>query len=301
MLGIIGIIALLTVLGLSLFISQLATIALAMTGLSREAAAFQARSAFTGTGFTTTEAEKIVNHPVRRRIVMLLMIIRSAGLVTIIVSIILSFVGTAETGERLVRLLWLVGGVAVLLGLSRLRFVNRAVEVVIGWALNRWTNLNVRDYAELLQLSGEYTVTEKHVKEGDWVEGRKLSECDLDQEGVVVLGIQRGDDSYLGAPRASTEIYPGDTLILYGRSDTLAELDRRREGGQGDAAHRQAVSEQQREVKKQEAEERRQAEDRRQQQQEEENTEDTDRKPPSATEDKPAQPESQTQPVGESA
>ncbi|MFP4140480.1 MAG: TrkA C-terminal domain-containing protein [Phycisphaerae bacterium] len=296
MLGIIGIIALLVVLGLSLFINQLATIALAMTGLSRESAAFQARSAFTGTGYTTHEAEKIVNHPVRRRIIMLLMMIRSAGLVTIIVSIILSFVGTAETSERLMRLLWLVGGVVVLLGLSRLTVVNRAVELAIGWALDRWTDLNVRDYAELLQLSGEYTVTEKHVDEGDWVAGKKLHECDLDQEGVSVLGIQREDESYLGAPRANTEIYAGDTLVLYGRSDTLAELDRRREGGQGDAAHRQAVNKQKREVHKQQAEERRQAEDRRQQEQEDAEAENA-----SADETQADQPPGEEQPVGESA
>ena len=296
MLGIIGIIALLVVLGLSLFINQLATIALAMTGLSREAAAFQARSAFTGTGYTTRETEKIVNHPVRRRIIMLLMMIRSAGLVTIIVSIILSFVGAAETSERLMRLLWLVGGVAVLLGISRLRVVSRAVELAIAKALDSWTDLNVRDYAELLQLSGEYTITEKHVDEGDWVAGKKLHECDLDQEGVSVLGIQREDESFLGAPRANTEIYAGDTLVLYGRSDTLAELDRRPEGGQGDAAHRQAVNKQKREVHKQQAEERRQAEDRRQQEQEDAEAEDA-----SADEAQADQSPREEQPVGESA
>ncbi len=58
MIGIIGVIAFLTVLALSMLITGLATSALAMTGLSREAARFQARSAFTGTGFTTKEKKK---------------------------------------------------------------------------------------------------------------------------------------------------------------------------------------------------------------------------------------------------
>jgi Trk-type K+ transport system membrane component len=56
MVGVVGIIALFTVLALSLFITRLATTALAATGLSWQAARFQARSAFTGTGFTTSEA-----------------------------------------------------------------------------------------------------------------------------------------------------------------------------------------------------------------------------------------------------
>lgn len=72
MAGIIGIIALLIVLGLSLVIAQIGAVALTYTGLSSEAARFQARSAFTGTGITTSEAERIVDHPVRRRIIMLL-------------------------------------------------------------------------------------------------------------------------------------------------------------------------------------------------------------------------------------
>ncbi|MBD3334640.1 MAG: potassium transporter TrkA, partial [Candidatus Eisenbacteria bacterium] len=89
MTGFVGIIAFLTVLGLSLVITRIATTALTLTGMSREAARFQARSAFTGTGFTTHEAEQVVGHPVRRRIIMLLMILRSAGLVSILISIIL--------------------------------------------------------------------------------------------------------------------------------------------------------------------------------------------------------------------
>lgn len=59
--GIVGIVAFLTVLSLSLIITKLATVALTMTGLSPDIARFQARSAFTGTGFTSSETEKVVD------------------------------------------------------------------------------------------------------------------------------------------------------------------------------------------------------------------------------------------------
>ena len=45
---------------------RMGTLALQRTGLSREAATFQAQSAFMGVGFTTSESESLVNHPVRR-------------------------------------------------------------------------------------------------------------------------------------------------------------------------------------------------------------------------------------------
>lgn len=44
-------------------ITRIATIALTHTGLSRQTARFQARSAFTVVGYTTSESEKLVNHP----------------------------------------------------------------------------------------------------------------------------------------------------------------------------------------------------------------------------------------------
>ena len=78
----VAIISLLTVLVLSLLVVRVATVALTLTGLSKQLARFQARSAFTGSGFTTTESEKVVHHPVRRRIIMLLMLLGNAGIVT---------------------------------------------------------------------------------------------------------------------------------------------------------------------------------------------------------------------------
>src|SRR5687767_7500660 len=69
---------------ISLLITRIASVALTVTGLSRQSARFQARSAFSGVGFTTSEAEDVVNHPVRRRIVMWLMLIGNAGLITIV-------------------------------------------------------------------------------------------------------------------------------------------------------------------------------------------------------------------------
>lgn len=257
MAGVIGIIALLSVLTLSLVITRLASVALSMTGLSRESACFQARSAFTGTGFTTREAEKVVNHPVRRRIVMVLMILRSAGLVTVIISLILSFVGSGRQEDVLVRLSWLVGGAATVLVLAHLPVVDRGVERLIGWALKRWTDLDVSDYARLLKLSGDYTVMEAGVRQDDWLEGKTLSECNLDREGVTVLGIERGEGEYVGAPRPSYAVHAGDTLILYGRSDVLRELDQRRGGSAGDQAHQEAVGRQQHHLARQDAQERR--------------------------------------------
>lgn len=88
----VAISSLLLVLVFSLLITRIATIALTYTGLSHQSAKFQARSAFTGVGFTTSESEKVVNHPVRRRILLLMMLVGNAGIVTVIATFILGFI-----------------------------------------------------------------------------------------------------------------------------------------------------------------------------------------------------------------
>ena len=63
----------------SVVIVRTGAVALQMTGLDRATASFQALSAFTNCGFTTREAESVVNHPQRRRIVRALMLLGNAG------------------------------------------------------------------------------------------------------------------------------------------------------------------------------------------------------------------------------
>ena len=226
----------------SLLITRVATVVLTLTGLSRESARFQARSALSGVGFTTSEAEGVVNHPVRRRVVMLLMLLGSAGIVTVVATLIISL-GSADAGERTNRVAVVVAGLLVLWLLARSSWVDRRLSSLIAAILDRKTDLNARDYSALLHLSANYMVLEMAVRDGDWVAGRTLAELRLRDEGVLVLGLTRPGGTYTGAPRFDTRIQAGDTLLLYGRSERLAELDDRQSGASGDEVHEQAVEE----------------------------------------------------------
>lgn len=226
----------------SLLIARVATVALSLTGLSREAARFQARSALSGTGFTTSEAEAVVNHPVRRRVVMTLMLLGSAGLVTAVATLIVAF-ANADRSQALERLATLVVALAVLYVLSRSPWVDRRLGRVIALALERFTDLDARDYAQLLHVGGDWAISQLGVRHGDWIAGRTLRDLRLRDEGVVVLGIERAGGEYLGAPPFETVLEPGITLVLYGRRHRVAELDGRAAGESGDRAHAAAVAE----------------------------------------------------------
>ncbi|PIQ88647.1 MAG: hypothetical protein COV72_07275, partial [Candidatus Omnitrophica bacterium CG11_big_fil_rev_8_21_14_0_20_42_13] len=71
-------------------IMEIAASALRLTGMNIHAARFQALSALTGTGFTTREAEQIMNHKQRRIIVMILMVVGPMGFIGILASILFS-------------------------------------------------------------------------------------------------------------------------------------------------------------------------------------------------------------------
>jgi hypothetical protein len=224
----------------SLLIARVATVALRLTGLSRDAARFQARSALSGTGFTTTEAESVVNHPVRRQIVMTLMLVGSAGLVTVIATIALSFTGT-EGNEAELRLAVLAGGLVLVWLAARSSWVDRHLSRAIGVGLRRWTDLEARDYSALLHLAERYAVGEIYINEDDWVADRTLGEVQLREEGVVILGVSLADGTWLGAPTFETRLAAGDSIVAYGPGYRLAELDERRAGPDGDRAHEDAV------------------------------------------------------------
>src|SRR5215217_7737476 len=195
----------------SLLVARVGTVALTLTGMSRESARFQARSAFFGVGFTTGEAESVVGHPVRRRIIMWLILLGNAGVVTTMGTLLISFAGG---GDRLTTVAVLVAGIAVLAVLAASRPVDAAMTKLIHRALRRWTDLDVRDWSGLLELEGGYTVAELEVEEQDWIAGRALCELTLRDEGIVVLGIHRTGGGYVGTPDGETVIGPGDVLTV---------------------------------------------------------------------------------------
>ncbi len=224
---------LLVVLALSVLIVRVASVALTHTGLSRQVASFQALSAFSGTGFTTPESEKVVNHPVRRGIIRMLMRLGNAGIVTAVATLIVTFINLQTTTHLVLSLGILLGGLVFLWLFARSKWVDRHLSSLISRALKRFTSLDVHDFSSLLHLAGEYRVVEMSVEPEGWLANKTLIELDLPKQGIMVLGIARREGEYVGTPRGLTRIKPNDNLILYGRTSTFQKLDQKQRAGLG--------------------------------------------------------------------
>ena len=214
---------LLLILFASLIITRVATVALQRTGLSLATARFQSRSAFTGVGFTTSESEQVVGHPVRRQIVMWLMLFGNVGLVSVMSTVVLSFVNQGQT-TTWVRWAILVGGMFLLWVAANSRWVDGWLGALISRALTRWTDLDTRDYAHLLHLGQGYGVTEITILVGGMLADVKLGDSELRSMGLLVLGIKHQDGSYVGAPDPGVVFQAGDKVFLYGRHEEVSSF-----------------------------------------------------------------------------
>jgi hypothetical protein len=190
---------------------EIAAIALKLTGMNIHTARFQALSALTGTGFTTREAESIMNNKQRRIIVMILMIIGPVGFIGILGSIIVSV-------REEIFLYELIAILAVLLLIIQL-FKSKTIGAFFHRTVER--QIRKRHYfrrvvlEEVLQLDEQYGVCEIKIDDHSKVIDKKLSETNFKEEGFIVLAIKRNGD-ILTAPRGSDKISKSDVLVIFG-------------------------------------------------------------------------------------
>lgn len=237
----IAAITLFLVVSLSALITKIATIALVHTGLSTQSARFQARSAYTGAGFTTSESEKIMNHPVRRRIIFTLMLVGNARIVTVMSSIILTFVLPETLASKLYGLLIVIVGMTLVWFAVKSEWLDKILSKIINKMLKRYTDLAIQDFAAVLHFKDNYKISERKIDAESWMANKTLEELDLRHEGITVLGIDRQDCEYIGSPTGSFKILPKDVITIYGKAEVIKNLYSRKKDFVASLSHQQYV------------------------------------------------------------
>jgi len=226
---------------LSALITKVATIALVHTGLSKDSAKFQARSAYTGAGLSTLETENVMNHPVRRKIIFNLMLIGNAGIVTVMSSLILTFILPDTVASKLYGLLIIVVGLSGLWWAVNSDWVDRGLSRVIDRMLRKYTHLDVNDYEAVLHLKDDFKIIEATVDSDGWMCHRTLQELDLRDEGITILGVDRADAGYFGSPSGSFKLLPNDKVTIYGKVEGITSLNNRKKDFFADLEHQKFV------------------------------------------------------------
>ena len=159
----------------------------------------------------------IVNYPIRRKIITWLMIFGNLGIVSVLSTLMISFVRTdADMSAILTQLGWMVGMTFVFFFIMLNPFVDRVICGFIGFMLEKFTFLGGRHYKRLLQLGNQLSIGEHQ-----FFAQESLSPDDIQlEEGVSILAIRRraGHTELFSSNVGLIE--PGDSLILLG-SDGL--------------------------------------------------------------------------------
>jgi hypothetical protein len=206
---------------ITLAFTQIAAGALIATGMPREIAAFQARSAFSGAGFTTTEAENVVNHPTRRRIIATSMFVGNLGTPTLIVSVLVGFLGPGP-GSTTERTMVTFAGLLFAVMLVANRPVQRRLEAIGQHVANsRLIPTLERGYDELLALGDGYVIGAIRLVDEPGSTYRSLRGLDAALPDMRVLGVRQGE-RFIGSSPADLQLHRGDELIVYG---TRAAVD----------------------------------------------------------------------------
>jgi len=190
-----------------------------MTGMDRERARFQALSAFSRAGFTTKEAERVVNHPQRRRIISWLIILGNAGLVAVIVTATSSVATSKGINLPITIVTIIVGGLALYFLVIRSGFA-RKLDSFIEKRLIKSEILEEGATEDLLHFIEGYGVVKVIITEGSDLIGKSLREANTPDNEFWFIGIERGKE-WISHPRSREVIKEGDNLVVYGNLDLL--------------------------------------------------------------------------------
>ena len=208
---------------LSMAFTRLAAGALIATGLPPDVASFQARSAFSGAGFTTTEAENVVNNPDSRKIISTTMFVGNLGTPTLVVTVLVGFLAPGP-GNTVERVMVAISGLVLAVLLVTNRPMKRwLVKVGQREAQRRLLPRLDNQVVELLAVGDDFVVGAVQVVAGTGSTVQSLRSIDDALPAVRVLGVQQSE-GFFGTPPVDLELAAGDKIIAYGHRSDLQNL-----------------------------------------------------------------------------
>lgn len=220
----------------SFIVVRIGAIAFQLTGMEWSLAKFQSLSCFSGTGFTTREAELITGNPRRRRIATFLMVLGNAGLVTLIAT-----VASALNPERAVwdtisesilpfsMPFFLVPWINLLIIILAIYvtyriFVNRKILRLLTNFLRsriitrRFFKPVVHEHLQVI--TDGYGVSKVNILRDGGLVDKALKELDFAEKDIKVLAVIKPEVTLFN-PSQEVILKPKDEVILFGRMDDI--------------------------------------------------------------------------------
>ena len=206
----------------SFIIVRIGGFALQLTGIEPEVAGFQALSAFSGTGFTTREAERVVGHRTRRRIVTILIILGNAGTVTVIATLVASFTQVSGYMWFFIRLAVIIGGI---FGLYQLIIRSNVGQRILDWLQRPVMNRILREAPageEIFHVEKDWAISLVLIRQRSKSIGLSVDDITAEAD-IEILAIDRAG-TYLTRPNREEKIAKGDRLLVYANRKSVKQI-----------------------------------------------------------------------------
>lgn len=222
---------------ISFIIVRIGAIAFHITGINWSQAKFQSLSCFTGTGFTTREAELITGNPKRRRIATILMILGNAGLVTIIAtfansirpSLIMSKFSIPILHSVLpsflipiVNLLVIIIAIYLIYKIFTNARISRKLTEILRKKIKEKDIVAAAPFEELFLATGGYGISQIEVGEKFLILDNTIAESGLRKLDIMILAIER-KGALIPNPSSGTKILLNDKLICFGKLENIKQ------------------------------------------------------------------------------
>lgn len=205
-----------------IFLVESFSIALKLTGLNLDKARFQVISIITNTGFTTKESELISQHPTRRKIAQILMLLSYVGYAALIGLVVNIVQSKYEIIYIILAVIIIILAVLFILRNKPLVYkLEKSIEKILIKKMAK--NKKYRTVEEVLKLNDEFGVAEFMIEDGSKLEGITLMESDLTDQSIQVLNVDRGAH-IIHFPKRDLIFRVGDKVTVYGNLDNIKEL-----------------------------------------------------------------------------
>lgn len=189
-----------------------------LTGLENTVARFQVISMLTGTGFTTDESNSIIDHPVRRKISMFLILFGVFSL-----AVIISSISTMLSDNLRIKELSIIMAILMLLIIIvKLPFIYNRLSNKMHSEMHNHYNLWEHPIKEVLFLEEDDVVMKLDINKDSELINQNAGEVISRGIDINILFIKSGE-AKIRKKLSKHELKLGDKLFLYGNKKEIEE------------------------------------------------------------------------------
>lgn len=189
-----------------------------LTGLENTVARFQVISMLTGTGFTTDESNSIIDHPVRRKISMFLILFGVFSL-----AVIISSISTMLSDDLRIKELSIIMAILMLIIIIvKLPFIYNRLSNKMHSEMHNHYNLWEHPIKEVLFLEDDDVVMKLDINKDSELINQNAGEVISRGIDINILFIKSGE-AKIRKKLSKHELKLGDKLFLYGNKKEIEE------------------------------------------------------------------------------